>query len=161
MYCFYSIPGKSRDNYNSFLFTLDELLQFVIVKDKTINIVLAGDFNIDFIDECNGTVRDIIQLFTSFGARTTVHEPTRRGNQGSNGTCIDNVVTTIGEDFCSARVVPALVSDHDPICFTTNIGYIDQSKKLPSNSFIPKRSINEFNLYCFLFILRQLNWLFV
>ena len=51
-------------------------------------------------------LRDLINLFSSFGLRHLINDVTRPGKNGSPGTCIDNIVTNLPEYKCSAKVVP-------------------------------------------------------
>lgn len=65
---FYRTPGSSTANFNAFLNNLNDLFQLIYKKEKVLNIILAGDFNIYFLYENTSEVRDIVNLLTSFGA---------------------------------------------------------------------------------------------
>lgn len=149
----YRSPDDRKISIESFLNKLYDLLNIIFEKNIKFNLVLAADFNIDFL--IKDEVGDLINLFHSFGAYYTVNEPTRPARDGSVGTCIDNIVTNIYRDKCSSLVIPTMMSDHDAILFTTNINMINNISTITSKS---RRLINDFSKICFINLFSMINW---
>lgn len=101
----YRSPSGDID---SFFQKLDELLKR-FVKVKT-NVFLCGDFNIHFWSSSREDLR-LSDLIHSYNLRATITDVTRPSDSG--GSCIDNIITNLGPDRCSARVLSACISDHE------------------------------------------------
>jgi endonuclease/exonuclease/phosphatase (EEP) superfamily protein YafD len=112
----YRSPENIKSSFDTFLMKLHELLNAIFTRNTNINIVLAADFNVDFLSN-NPDVRDLTNLCTSFGLTRTVFSPTRP----ISGTCLDNVFTNIHCDNTTVEVIPTIFSDHDPILFVATI----------------------------------------
>ena len=82
------------------------------------NIVLAGDFNINFLDfETNKNVQDFLNLMFRYNMIPLTNKPTRVTRHSANA--IDHIITnsvTGHNDFKSA-IIKTDLSDHFPIVF--------------------------------------------
>ena len=82
------------------------------------NIVLAGDFNIDFLDfETNKNVQDVLNLMFHYNMIPLTNKPTRVTRHSAN--VIDDIITnsvTSHNDFKLA-IIKIDLSDHFPIVF--------------------------------------------
>ena len=112
--CFYRPPDNSRNVFESFLSQLYEFLNYLYTNFKNANVILTGDFNIDFLSNCV-ELNEIQNLFDSFGLRITNRQATRPGRNESNGTCLDNIATNIHDEKCSTSLVQTVVSDHNAL----------------------------------------------
>lgn len=113
--------------------------------------VIAGDFNINLMDNENVTTLRFLSLLESFNVTAKILEPTRVTPLSS--TCIDNFLTNIEE--CSAKVLQSHISDHTAQKFTLYIeGTLkSRGKQRYQTRLINKESINDFNMH-----LSQINW---
>ena len=86
------------------------------------NIVLAGDFNINFLDfETNKNVQDFLNLMFCYNVVPLTNKPTRVTRHSLN--TIDHIITNSAEDrndFKSAIIKNGL-SDHFPIVIAIKI----------------------------------------
>lgn len=112
------------------------------------NIIIAGDFNIDILLDSKES-RLFKDILDSFGVRTTIHEPTRIANDSA--TCIDNVITNI--DNVTASVVQTHLSDHLAQIFSFN----SASPKFAPEK-ITTRIINANSLEVFIRALASEDW---
>ena len=82
------------------------------------NIVLAGDFNINFLDfETNKNMQDFLNLMFCYNMIPLTNKPTRVARHSANA--IDHIITksvTGCNDFKPA-IVKTDLSDHFPIVF--------------------------------------------
>ena len=108
------------------------------------NIVLAGDFNINFLDfETNKNVQDILNLMFRYNMIPLTNKPTPVTRHLANA--IDHIITnsiTGHNDFKSA-IIKADLSDHFPIVFTIKTNETTQRPVIKSNY---KRSYCEKNI---------------
>ena len=91
------------------------------------NIVLAGDFNINFLDfETNENVQDFLNLMFHYNMIPLTNKPTRVTRHSKNA--IDHIITnsvTDHNDFKSA-IIKTDLSDHFPIAFEIKINEATQ-----------------------------------
>ena len=108
------------------------------------NIVLAGDFNINFLDfETNKNVQDFLNLMFRYNMIPLTNKPTRVTRHSANA--IDHIITnsvTGHNDFKSAIIKTGL-SDHFPIVFAIKTNETTQRPVIKSNY---KRSYCEKNI---------------
>lgn len=90
-----------------FLEKLETLLEFL--SNKYSKIVLAGDFNVNF-RATSGNLNELVCLLNSFGLSVTISEFTRVTAQSAS--CIDNVLTNLGEDEYEVGLIDPCLSDH-------------------------------------------------
>ena len=100
---FYRSPDGDID---IFLSKLEDLLQLLTKNNKS-RIVIAGDFNINFVVD-NNISSQCINMFTSFGFVKQIDASTRFSK--TTATCIDNVFTNF--DSTQSDVVDLDLSDH-------------------------------------------------
>ena len=120
------------------------------------NIVLAGDFNINFLDfETNKNVQDFLNLMLRCNMIPLTNKPTRVTKHSAKG--IDHIITnsvTGHNDFKSAMIKTDL-SDHFPIVFAIKINKTTQRPVVKSTY---KRSFCEKNIDKFKNTLHNRNW---
>ena len=97
------------------------------------NIVLAADFNINFLDfEKNKNVQDFINLMFRYNMIPLTNKPTRVTRHSANA--IDHITTnsvTDHNDFKSA-IIKTNLSDHFPIVFAIKTNEATQRPVLKS-----------------------------
>ena len=96
-------------NFDLFLEKLDEMCSFLF---KFKEIVICGDFNINFIDNSRRKL-DFFALLDSYNIKLTTLSPTRITS--TTKTCIDNILTTNNNSNYEINVIPVDFSDHDAI----------------------------------------------
>lgn len=103
--CFY------RSNYNISQSSFVTELQCSIEKamDYSDNVILVGDFNIDFLNLTNSQLRDCMSLFN---LTNVIKEPTR--TVGTSSTLIDPILVSDACFVHDAGTIPVahLISDH-------------------------------------------------
>ena len=125
--CIYRTPTNSCLHFNQFLAKLYDVLNIVFYDNSNIRCILTADFNVDFLCDTNFT-RELQNLFTSFGLRLTVKQPTRPSRDGGTGTCIDNIVTNIPDVNSAASVISTVCSDHDALLFDAHLDDVVSSR---------------------------------
>ena len=115
------------------------------------NIVLAGDFNINFLDfETNKNVQDILNLMFRYNMIPLTNKPTRVTRHLAN--TIDHIITnsvTGHNDFKSAIIKTGLPG-HFPIVFAIKTNETTQRPVIKSNykrSYCEK-NIDKFKIFC-------------
>ena len=120
------------------------------------NIVLARDFNINFLDfETNKNVQDFLNLMFCYNMIPLTNKPTRVTRHSANA--IDHIITnsvTGHNDFKSA-IIKTDLSDHFPIVFAIKTNETTQRLVVKSTY---KRSYCEKNIGKFKAILPNRNW---
>ena len=91
-----------------------------------LEIILMGDFNIDYVSCTNRKWLNLIQLCD---LSQLVLEPTRVTQ--STATTIDHVYTTNAENITECFISHFSISDHFPVCFTRKVNC-----KIPKSSHI-------------------------
>ena len=82
------------------------------------NIVLAGDFNINFLDfETNKNLQDFLNLMFCYNMIPLTNKPTRLTKHSANA--IDHIITNsvIGHNDFKSAIIKTDLSDHFPIVF--------------------------------------------
>jgi len=137
--CFYRFHFHSVDD---FLVEISNIL----ANEKSKNIVLLGDFNIDFLSPCRHTNEYNI-LLSSYGFVQLIHEPTRP----ISGTCLDHIWIKIlhnGLSNYSSSVLNLKISDH---CWTSLDFSMSNSHKIINNfTFKPSLKLDKNKLFDFL-----------
>lgn len=110
-----SIYRAPTGDINHFLNIIEDALSHVMTYfDPNIEIILAGDFNVNFADiECSRAM-DVVGLLASYGLQRTVNFPTRKTDKTE--TCIDNIFTTT--EIYQVTASKISISDHKPIILT-------------------------------------------
>ena len=85
----FTIYRSPEGNFEHFL----EIIDRILTEFKAKNLILCGDFNIDFSEENNDTRKlEFLDLTTIYNMHTSIKEPTRVGK--TSATIIDNFFTT-------------------------------------------------------------------
>ena len=100
-----------QGSIQTFLDKMHELL-YTLNKGRNTNkqIVIAGDFNINFLDSNCMFTTQIVDLLVQFNMDITITAATRVTN--TSATCIDNIVTNVSEERRTSTVKDWLLSDH-------------------------------------------------
>lgn len=134
----------------TFLDTLHEMIMYIMQNFNGAKVILAGDFNIDFLTACTEKVATCNELLT-FNLSPTFHEPSRV--RGNSATCIDQVFVEDGAD-CEVETVQPHFSDH-----------LGQKLSISTTTSPPKkakhvriRKITAYNVQAFNTKLGTINW---
>ena len=93
-------------DFNIFLTLLDEILNYIVTEmPPGINVVVCGDFNVQFSATSNRT-QDVINTMKEANLRQTIFHPTR------NDATIDNIFTN-SRDY-EIHQIQGNISDHEP-----------------------------------------------
>lgn len=106
-----------------------ELLCFTICKKGT-SIVIAGDFNLNLLDESSRR-EDFLNVMSSYNLRPLVRTGTRPGLSGNS--CIDNIFTNSTMNIM-ADVSSNVLSDHHCITVNTEMYMLQNDKSIMQNS---------------------------
>ena len=120
------------------------------------NIVLARDFNINFLDfETKKNVQDSLNLMFRYNMIPVTNKPTRVTKHSANA--IDHVITNsvIGYNDFKSAIIKTDLSDHFPIVFAIKTNKTTQRPVLKSTY---KRSYCEKNIDKFKNTLHNRNW---
>lgn len=110
---------------------------FILIVQKILkksNIIVVGDYNIQFIEKIDTVSKQFFDIINSFNLKILVDTPTRITETTSS--CIDNVLTDCNE--WKAEVVITSISDHDGI-----IVELKQSGELKLNNHIKRRKLTK------------------
>lgn len=127
---------------------LEDTLEYVTARKNTYDVVLTGDFNINFLDTTNIISRRLLDLLQSYNLHQTIFEPTRITNNSS--TCRDNIFTTLV--YYESCVIHSALSDH----LAQSLSF--QSKIYRNEVFHEKRLFTENNLFELKEILANIQW---
>lgn len=131
--------SPSNGNLNIFLEKLEDLLCFLNKKYQ--KIVLIGDFNVHFETYSTG-LSALTDLFDTFGLKRFIFVNTRFDPITDVGSCLDNIITNIEPEICSAGVLDICISDH-------NVQFIEIKAQNKWNNKFDIRSINSVKLHNF------------
>ena len=106
--CYYRPPEGSKYSINNFSEVFEEQLTNVVKTNK--EIIILGDFNIDYNKTDN---RDFKSLLNIFRLTQVITEPTRTTETSS--TLIDLTITNHPENIMNKGVFPNSIADHDMI----------------------------------------------
>lgn len=144
----YRVPNG---NFNLFINHFEALLAYLITKKK--ELVLAGDFNVDFLE--NSPSKKLLQsLALSFNLIHTVNFPTRIA-KGSK-SAIDNIFIEMSNDhnYIIKPIISSL-SDHDMQFLLLDVN-ADQDIKSIKSEF--KRVVSREKIALFRKLLKDMNW---
>lgn len=100
-------------NFNVFLEQIEKTLEYMQRNfNPQTKIVLAGDYNIDFLKQSRQG-SSLSNLFGCYDLVQTINNVTRQ----TSGTCLDNIFTNIDADEYRAEAYAACLSDHDALVF--------------------------------------------
>ena len=105
---------------------LDDLEKFMSTSHAS-NYIIAGDFNIDFLNDSND---DYPNLLAAYCFTNTITIPTHHFKPSNKWTCLDHILTNIGVSTISSGTIYSDFSDHLPT-FT----FIHKYKKSTHSKF--------------------------
>ena len=116
-YCILSVHRLPSGNFIHFLSSHDTILNRLY--NNTLNIIICGDFNINYLENSNNKLQ-LDSLLASYNLHSVVDFPTRVTN--SSCTAIDNIFINkhINMGF-SIQSCPIGLSDHDAQILTLNV----------------------------------------
>ena len=120
--CYYRPPEGPKYFINNFSEVFEEQLTNAVKTNK--EIVVLGDFNIDYNKADN---RDFKSLLNIFGLKQVIIERTRTTETSS--TLIDLIITSCPENITNKDVFPNSIVDHDMIACSRKINNICYNPK--------------------------------
>lgn len=146
-------PDKNREP-ETFNNALTKLLKHLAIKDKTKNIILGGDLNINILEQ-NDLALNLLNLMRSYNFKTLVTEPTRITQ--SSSTCIDLVFSNIydADNKAIATVKDYGLSDHMGVY--VSVPHSENSQSSP-NWYANERVFSEKNIKIFKQNIRKIKW---
>ncbi|KAK9679378.1 hypothetical protein QE152_g40080 [Popillia japonica] len=140
-----TIYRSPTGNFDTLLIKLEDLLSS-ISKFNT-NIILLGDFNVDFLIENRDCLR-LTDLLNSFNLHKKIDEPTRITQHSA--TYIDNCFSDINNTLLTTKVAEMLSDRHS---LKINLMY-----KKTYNNYSLKRPLSETGLMNFTLDIINFNW---
>lgn len=138
-------------NLNTFETKLETILHNISNENK--NIIITGDFNIDFSKNSKQKQR-LVNILTTFDLHLTINEPTRKNPRHNTSSLIDNIATNIPNHKYITKVIENSISDHMAQVIT-----LDVKNTPPREKIIFKRKINnENNKSNLIRELKKTNW---
>lgn len=120
-----SIYRSPDGNMSIFLRKIEEAVRLLIEKNKQHNIVICGDFNINFLKPSKD-LNYLMDIFNAYCIKTSIREPTRINN------CLDNICLKL-DGMYNTLVIDNGISDHNALLLSiykqsgneaqSNIGY--------------------------------------
>lgn len=135
-------------NLDVFLNKLNETLSSISDKCKKSQILLCGDFNVDFL-QSSKEVDNLLDLLLSYNIKPVIKAPTRKTK------CLDNICVNFGEDIYEAKTIKNGIGDHD-IAQTIHIKLSDE--KIRNKKIIYRETHKDENINFFLNLLAQETW---
>ena len=120
--CYYRPPEGSKYLINNFSEVFEEQLTNVVKTNK--EIIILGDFNIDYNKTDN---RDFKSLLNIFELKQVITKPTRTTETSS--TLIDLIIKNCPENITNKGVFPKSIADHDMIACSRKINNICYNPK--------------------------------
>lgn len=100
-----------KGSFTAFLDTVDSILDSM--HSNQYQVILTGDFNVNFLDPSNLNLHQLESLIGSYGYWHVLSQPTRLKS------CLDNFITNIPNSrVLEHAVINACLSDHDAIQMT-------------------------------------------
>ncbi|KAI4462268.1 metabotropic glutamate receptor [Holotrichia oblita] len=146
------IQRPPSGDVNTFLAVFSTIMESVIRKGKY-NVVITGDFNINFQNKDQTNTKNLQDLLDSFSLKATIHEPTRVTMRSS--TTVDNILTN-HLDYKSDVIVSGL-SDH----FAQIISIPEGIPEVPRPKYGQKRTVNAGRLDLLMEKLSMIEWNFI
>ena len=119
-----------------------EIMQEILIQCNTCtnNVILAGDFNVNFLDSCKKT-KELSNLLESGELKLLFNEITRKNSGIKKGTCIDNICTNMTDRILNSKIIDTYqLLDHVILSTKINVN-LKSSKKS-----VTKRKINNASL---------------
>ena len=117
----------------------------ILKQEKSKNICIAGDFNLDLLKEqTHAPTSEFLSNFISYSFAPVVQVPTRITDTTS--TAIDNIFINCSEYLYKSAVVISDISDHLPIalCLPTKLHTAPNSMQFSTRNF-SQNNIHTFN----------------
>lgn len=147
--CIYRSP---LGDFDKFLTALIDMLTVIINDYPEVNLIIAGDFNVNFIETTRNST-ELTNVFASYGLKKMFNEPSRIGN--SSATCIDNMFVSRGTLVVSADTTNLHMSDH--LCQKMSL-CCDTIPMKEKTSTYKIRDLNEINTYSFITKVSEIDW---
>lgn len=145
-------PNKNRES-ELFFSSLTNLLEYISIKDRSKNVIIGGDFNLNVLEPCNLTTT-LLNLMKSFNFAQQVREPTRVTQNTSS--CIDLVFSNMHyhKDRFSTKTKEYGLSDHKAILISIPGDLIRDN----ITWYTKKRIFSAQNIQSFKEELQKINW---
>lgn len=134
-------------DFSTFIDKLSSAIEMLVDKNKNPNIIICGDFNVNFLNKSK-QCKDLTDLLVSYCIVPTIQTPTRLNN------CIDNICVNLETDFYTSKVIDNTIGDHSSQLLSLKLPNENQKK-----SFNQYRQLNNpGNVSHFLALLSKENW---
>ena len=132
------------------LFTnnIDAVLQNIDLSKK--DVIILGDFNIDFLDKSSVDTKCINRLISGFGLTKLINSPTQYG--ATKNSCIDQIVTNSNHIY-QTGVADLNISDHQLVYFVKK-----KNKDHPIKTTFEGRSYRNYNTHDMIHYLDLQDW---
>ena len=114
------------------------------------DIIILGDFNIDFLDKSNVNTKGVNRFVFEYGLTKLINNPTRYGV--TKNSCIDQIITN-SDHILHAGVSDVNISDHELIFFVKK-----KKKGIPTKTTFNGRSYRNYDTQNFIDFLDDQNW---
>ena len=94
--------------FEVFIQRIREILEHIYCKYPKYKVIIAGDFNVNFLETQNNKVKEILDIFNVYNFKQCIFKPTREC--GQSATLIDNVFCNFSEII--SYVLNTALSDH-------------------------------------------------
>lgn len=148
-----SVYRPPSGDFDLFLMKINILLSIIENEIATENVIVAGDFNINFTQLSKNRNR-LIDCFRSYNLHITTNEPSRITINSK--TCIDNVFTNISADKYKIVTMSLHMSDHLAQKFSYEVDYKETHDT--RKDLIFHRVISNDNIHLFRQKMQLLNW---
>lgn len=129
-YIIVSIYHSPSAKDGELLDVIDSICEVVQLENS--QVIIAGDFNIDFLSGSTQTLK-LMNLLQSYGVRPTIGEYTRVTD--STRRCIDNILVSSTLSFTDATVLSSHLSDHTGQVITLNLNLQTSAEYAYSRDF--------------------------
>ena len=152
----YRPPFSEDEKHTKFIEQMDNLLH--IIKNKSKDSYVMGDFNYDLLDNETDAVNEFKELMLGYTYISLINKPTRIAERhmtrtntvSSSATCLDQIWTTVQKYDIRSAILTNAISDHLPVAqitFLTSPEYYHTSKHLHKvlNSRQSRKFVDELN----------------
>ena len=142
-------PNSSRE-VETFYLNLEKLLNMLLIKETKKNIIIGGDFNVNFLVN-NKATRTLSTIMLKYNFHQLVRDATRVTR--NSATCLDLVFVNFNYKDCKINTHEFGLSDHKGVELIIPI-----STNYPKIFTISKRIYNDFNINNFRYEIQNINW---
>ena len=113
--CIYRPPDSC---FSTFITSIVQFLKIIDHDDRCKTVLIAGDFNLDLLNNLHTNSNDFLNTMLSYSYRPTIDKPTRITTTSS--TLIDNIFIRCFNLALKSAIIWTDISDHLPVILCTN-----------------------------------------